>query len=144
VELKEINSGASYDIVAIFEITKREEKDQAAQDWELGNFIDYFYGASDDNRKIIKIACDYIDDYLKKEIKDTLTQLENMLGLEGQSDDDQDMLNDEIGGRVDYLMGLLPFENEEEKNHYWDIFFSFKSWDDFKDYVMEIAKRLEK
>ena len=75
-ELKEPNEESSFDIIAIFKsryykydgdkqinITKEEFENGIETSWELGNFINYFYGASDQEEKNVSIAKEYIDEY---------------------------------------------------------------------------------
>lgn len=77
VELKEPNGRASFDIVAIFEsnytkeengneipTTKEDFESNLDCSWRLGNFINYFFGASVETLKSMEtIAKDYIDEY---------------------------------------------------------------------------------
>lgn len=76
VELKEPNEESSFDIIAIFKsryykydgdeqinITKEEFEEGIETSWELGEFINYFYGASDQEEMIENIAKGYIDEY---------------------------------------------------------------------------------
>lgn len=79
VELKEPNGRASFDIIAIFEsiytkeengneipTTKEDFESNLDCSWRLGNFINYFYGASVETLKSMEtIAKDYIDDFEK-------------------------------------------------------------------------------
>lgn len=58
VELKEPITNELFDIIAIFETRKNGDF------WELGGFINYFYGASVESKENIKsIALDYIKEY---------------------------------------------------------------------------------
>jgi hypothetical protein len=53
----------------IFITNEQFENDNNAR-WELGQFINYFYGANEESiEEIIKIAKDYIDEYLEKQAK---------------------------------------------------------------------------
>ena len=87
MELIDNKDKCSFDIVGIFEsyyfnnetneqifITNEQfENDDFYSNnthWELGQFINYFYGANEESiEDIIKIAKDYIDEYLEKQAK---------------------------------------------------------------------------
>lgn len=140
VELCEIGAKSSYDIIAIFKIDTQKE------DWELGELVNYFYGADDAQENIIAIAKWYIDEYEK----DTKTQPQNdnakryarikkiisvLSGVCGECGD-VDPLED--------LLCLLPFKDDEEKDKWVDLTTSFKFWEDWEEKTLEIANRLIK
>lgn len=140
VELKEPNGRASFDIVAIFEsnytreengneipTTKEDFESNLDCSWRLGNFINYFYGASVETLKSMEtIAKDYIDEYEKgksttlfnllsdleqkriKEHERTIKDFQKLSKLEQFEIDDGDNLLQAI----DTIKGVL----EDEKN----------------------------
>jgi hypothetical protein len=83
MELIDNKDKCSFDIVGIFEskyfndetneqifITNEQFENDNNARWELGQFINYFYGANEESiEEIIKIAKDYIDEYLEKQAK---------------------------------------------------------------------------
>ncbi len=140
VELKEPNGRASFDIVAIFEsiytkeengneipTTKEDFESNLDCSWRLGNFINYFYGASVETLKSMEtIAKNYIDDFEKgrnttllgllsaleqkriKEHERTIKDFQKLSKLEQFEIDDGDNLLQAI----DTIKGVL----EDEKN----------------------------
>ena len=140
VELKEPNGRASFDIVAIFEsnytreengkeipTTKEDFESNLDCSWRLGNFINYFYGASVETLKSMEIiAKEYIDEYEKgksttllhllsdleqkriKEHETTINDFQKLSKLEQFEIDDGDNLLQAI----DTIKGVL----EDEKN----------------------------
>lgn len=140
VELKEPNGRASFDIVAIFEsiytkeengneipTTKEDFESNLDCSWRLGNFINYFFGASEETPKSIQtIAKDYIDDFEKgrnttllnllsdlaqkriKEHERTIKDFQKLSKVEQFEIDDGDNLLQAI----DTIKGVL----EDEKN----------------------------
>lgn len=140
VELKEPNGRASFDIVAIFEsnytreengkeipTTKEDFESNLDCSWRLGNFINYFYGASVETLKSMEIiAKEYIDEYEKgksttllhllsdleqkriKEHETTIKDFQKLSKLEQFEIDDGDNLLQAI----DTIKGVL----EDEKN----------------------------
>ena len=151
VELHELNQNATYDIVAIFKINYiKENDDQAAQVWELGDFVNYFYGANDDTENIINIANEYIDEFnfanvgIVKKVKksDNLKRLlraKKIISLLGDANCRQDTCE-----LVEELENLLPFNNQKEHSDWIDLTLSFKFWEDWESKTLEIAQRLEK
>ena len=150
VELHEIGESATFDIVAIFE-THKDNDDL----WELGNFVNYFYGASlETTENIIKIAKNYINESEsktkhqdqcatkkepKKERTKRLKRINKIIEILGDEKRDFDTV-----ALVEELENLLPFKNKKEHNAWVDLTTSFTCWEDWEKATLKIAKRLEK
>ena len=153
VELKEPTKSETFDIIAIFETRKNGDF------WELGDFINYFYGASLESTENIKrIALDYIKEYelskggqtkaqdqnaqpkqpqtTKQKIYKRVIEIINKLGDENNEQDPCEL--------VEELENLLPFKNKKEHRKWTDLTISFKYWEDWESATLEIAQRLNK
>ena len=72
-ELKEPNRNESFDIIAIFRVdhfiwvygdlvkVSKEEYEKYDEHLEKLRFVDYFYGADDEDENLIEMAKEYID-----------------------------------------------------------------------------------
>lgn len=137
VELKEPTTNETFDIIAIFETRKNGDF------WELGDFINYFYGASLESKENIKrIALDYIKDNEKQpktsaqKMYKRALEIIKKLGDENNEQDTCDL--------VEELENLLPFKNKKEHNEWVDITTTFKFWEDWESVTLKIAQRLNK
>lgn len=153
VELQELGTNETFDIVAIFETRKK------GGFWELGDFVNFFYGASLESKENIKsIALDYIKDYESSKDQQTKAQDQNNQPNQPQTTKQKKYkrvleiikkLGDENNEQdtcelVEELENLLPFKNKREQNKWIDLTITFKCWEDWESTTLEIAQRLNK
>ena len=153
VELKEPITNELFDIIAIFETRKDGDF------WELGDFVNYFYGASVESEENIKsIALDYIKEYELSKGGQTKVQDQNDQPKQPQTTTQKkykrvleiiNKLGDENNEQdtcelVEELENLLPFKNKREQNKWVDLTTTFKCWEDWESATLDIAQRLNK